>query len=400
MLAPADLTIPEPGSTTARDVLSRAIRRALDDLRHLPEAHAASEAGRAEYRAFRRVLARLLREDAGAVASLLRHPTVAVFVRCLRDRDPGEETDRWLGELVASALLELAAGGALPEDVRVTRLPAELLCLPTRLRLRVPAGTRAATFRAGSVTLHGEGGDRQVALDGDAPELDRPYHEIEGGVVLARADNNPLSMLEAHPDKLGNAIDLGGKSAEDWVAALREAFGLIEAHLPDLHRELLLYIQQIVPVGFDEQAHLSASYLEDIGTIYLTLHPQPMTMAEAVIHELSHNKLNALLELEPLLDNAFSPLYRSPVRPDPRPLHGVLLAVHAFLPVARLYERMTEAGHPWARSPDFQRRRREVEAKNREGAGVLLEHGQPTPAGRAVLDEIARWDAHFQGRGG
>ena len=396
MLAPADLTIPEPGSTTARDVLSRAIRRALDDLRHLPEAHAGSPQARAEYRDFRRVVARLLREDAGAVASLLRHPTVAVFVRCLRDRDPSAETDGWLGQLVASALFELAAGGALPEAVRVTRLPAELICLPARLRLRVPEGTGAATFRAGAVTLHGAHGDREVSLDGEGPELDRPYHPIEGGLVLALADNNPLAMLEAHPDKLGNAIDLGGKTADEWVAALREALGLIEEHVPDLHRELLLYVQQIVPVGFDEQAHLSASYLEDIGTIYLTLHPQPMTMAEAVIHELSHNKLNALLELAPLLDNAFSPLYRSPVRPDPRPLHGVLLAVHAFLPVARLYERMREAGHPWASSPDFQRRRREVEAKNHEGAQVLLENGRPTPAGRAVLDEIARWDAHFQ----
>ena len=34
-------------------------------------------------------------------------------------------------------------------------------------------------------------------------------------------------------------------------------------------------------------------------------------------------------------------------------LHGVLLAVHAFLPVARLYEKMIEARHPLAAREDF-----------------------------------------------
>ena len=40
-----------------------------------------------------------------------------------------------------------------------------------------------------------------------------------------------------------------------------------------------------VPVGWDEQRHLSASYQEAIGTVYLSLHPNPLTLAEALIHE-------------------------------------------------------------------------------------------------------------------
>src|SRR6185503_20664745 len=93
---------------------------------------------------------------------------------------------------------------------------------------------------------------------------------------------------------------------------------------------------------------LSASYQEAIGTIYMTLHPSLMTMTEALIHEFSHNKINALFEIDDVLENAWSPLYASPVRPDPRPLHGVLLAVHAFLPVARLYEALIQAREPAA----------------------------------------------------
>jgi HEXXH motif-containing protein len=118
-----------------------------------------------------------------------------------------------------------------------------------------------------------------------------------------------------------------------------------------------------------------------------------MTMAEALIHEFSHNKLNALLRLDPVLTNAHAPLFSSPVRPDPRPLHGVLLAVHAFVPVARLYANMIEAGDPRAASPDFSRRRARIVQQNREGAATLRAHAEPTEVGRGVLDELFRWDA-------
>ena len=39
--------------------------------------------------------------------------------------------------------------------------------------------------------------------------------------------------------------------------------------------------RQVVPVGFFPDRHLSASYREAIGTLYLSLHPSPMTMVEA-----------------------------------------------------------------------------------------------------------------------
>ena len=46
-----------------------------------------------------------------------------------------------------------------------------------------------------------------------------------------------------------------------------------------------------VPLG-DLQKHLSASYREAIGTIYVTLHPNVMTMAEALVHDFGHARVN------------------------------------------------------------------------------------------------------------
>jgi HEXXH motif-containing protein len=121
-----------------------------------------------------------------------------------------------------------------------------------------------------------------------------------------------------------------------------------------------------------------------------------MTMTEALIHEFQHNKLNALFELDDVLDNAYAPLYASPVRPDPRPLAGVLLAVHAFLPVARLYERMIAGGDPDAAGASFRGRFAQVVAINREGTRVLDDHAQPTAVGAALLDEMRHLDDHFR----
>ncbi len=309
---PRDLTVPEPGSTTARDVLSLAIGRAMREARAVIRGHP--------------VLGRL---EAGALASLVRRARVGVLVRALRSA-PDAEPLR--SQLVTTMLAELSGTAAAPEVI-----------------------------------------------------------SIENPIVLALADNNPLAMHEAHPDKRGNALDLGGRPASEWVAALREALHIVGAHLPDLRDEMDLYVQQIVPVGFFADKHLSASYREAIGTLYLSLHPSPLTMVEAVVHEFQHNKLNALLESDDVLENAHEPLYRSPVRPDPRPLHGVLLAVHAFVPVALLYERLLASGD--ARASES--RLREIVRINREGTEVLRTHARPTPVGKALLDELFRWDRHF-----
>jgi HEXXH motif-containing protein len=291
---------------------------------------------------------------------------------------------------------ELARMGLLPQELQVTRCPSVLTSLASGVALRVPDDHTAVRFVSGEVSIHRPGGALRVDL-ADTTALERPYHVISGELVLALEDDNPLAMFEAHPDKQGNAIDLGGHSLEEWLASLREALDLIATHLPTLRGEIDLLVQQFVPVGYDEHKHLSASYQEAIGTIYLTLHPHLMTMAEAIVHEFSHNKINALFELDELLENAYWPLYTSPVRPDPRPLHGIILAVHAFQPVARLYESMIAAKHPWSTRPDFLRRYEQVKRVNREGASVVLAHAEPTAIGRGLFDEMRRWDEYYAG---
>ncbi|MBK7778321.1 MAG: hypothetical protein IPI43_30140 [Sandaracinaceae bacterium] len=167
-----------------------------------------------------------------------------------------------------------------------------------------------------------------------------------------------------HPGKHGNATDLAGRSLDEWCGALNQALSLIEVGLPTLYAELTHTLRRVVPVGYHDQRHLSASYTEAPGLIYMTLHPDPLTLAEAIVHETQHGKLNALLWQDAVLINGRSEWTTSPVRDDLRPLMGVLLAAHAFVPVARLHRGLADAGHPIAETGPFQTRREAVLATN------------------------------------
>lgn len=412
MQPPRDLTLPEPGSGTARAVLGAFLRRNLADVLRLPLGRFATPV----YDAFSDVrlhLERLARGGGVAAAyAATRRVGSSTLVACLHRELGGEgdvqRLDGWLATLTATLGVELGRLRELPAGGVLLRQPARrVLSAEANLLLELPPGASLG-LSPGALRVQSGGASLLLELD-HLPEvarmegvrLARPVAPIVDGVALLCADDNPLAHHEAHPDKSGNAVDLGGRAPEAWAASLRASFELVDAMLPDLGRELRLVMQCLVPVGWHEERHLSASYAEAIGKAYLTLHPDRLTMTEALVHEFSHNKLNALFRLDPLLENGFSELVGSPVRPDPRPLHGVLLAVHAFVPVARLYERLREERHELASSPRFEARFRQIVAGNHAGTRTLLDRARPTRVGRGLLDELARWDEHFAyARGG
>jgi HEXXH motif-containing protein len=196
--------------------------------------------------------------------------------------------------------------------------------------------------------------------------------------------------VEEHPGKQGNATDLAERSVDEWCAALNQALALIEVGLPALYAELTHTLRRVVPVGYHPERHLSASYTEAPGLIYMTLHPDPLTLAEAIVHETQHGKLNALLWHDAVLINGRTEWTTSPVRDDLRPLMGVLLAVHAFVPVARLHRGLAEAGHPIAAMEPFQMRREAVLASNADGLRTLYRLGQWTEQGARLRNALGR----------
>ena len=68
----------------------------------------------------------------------------------------------------------------------------------------------------------------------------------------------------------------------------------------------------------------------------------------------------------------------------------VLLAVHAFVPVAALHHGLAAASHPSSRTEQFTRRRGEVLAGNARGLAILRERAKPTASGARLVDELER----------
>jgi HEXXH motif-containing protein len=284
----------------------------------------------------------------------------------------------------------LQAGGAIAEPLLWDGPVARLVDLPRRRVLRFAAPARGLFVAPGQAELRLADGSIWP-LDAPAPagvDVEHPFLPLAGGAVLSTFDSNPLAHIEAHPEKGGNAVDLGGEALSSWGDALGAAHALVCGALPGWASEWPFALQRVVPVGVLPEVHLSASYREAPGLVYLTLHPNRVTLAEALIHETQHGKLNTLLHLDAVLHNGWTDWTPSPVRPDLRPLMGVLLAVHAFVPVAAFHAALAAAGHPLAEGPWFARRRAEVLAGNARGLDILDARAAPTPAGRRLLDAL------------
>lgn len=359
--------------------------------------------------AYARVAARVRRAltvDEGLVLHCFASPTVGTALRCARLRTelPAFQAriDVAVAGMMPHLLLEMALRGLLDDAEAVVWAHGapRLASLAIGGEFVPPDDATGLTFSSSRITALAEGIEiERLPLD---PEGMRAACEVPGGFTfvpgyhpladdvtqLATVDHNPIAAFETHPNKDGNAIGLGDRSEEEWIAGLDAAFTLVATFLPRTFAEMRLMLQQVVPVGCDAERHLSASYREAIGTMYLTLHPNVMTMTEAVVHEFQHNKFNVAADGIDFLSNAFHPLYPSPVRPDPRPLWGILLAVHAFLPVAELYRRMRDAGHPLAATPGFDDRLSDIDLKNHEGMEMLRAHAQFTPPGVALFAEL------------
>lgn len=316
-------------------------------------------------------LVRLHRLAPERAARVLLDPSFSVLV----------ETGSLSGAL-ATASLSLAHEGALGAERR--GLGALRTIVSAHAGVRAQA-TRTIALADGTVWLDGAATSLYGVTSGAGVE--RPFPEIAGRLSLALHDVNPLALHETHPDKDGNALSLGDKPLEAWLGALREALGIVEAHLPGLAAEMQAMLRLVIPVGASDEKHLSASYREYVGAVYLTLHREPLTMAEALVHEFQHNKLNLLSFHYPILENGYDFLYRSPVRPDPRPLMGILLAAHAFVPVAELYRRVLDAGATRDEA-GLRARFAQVVARNDEALTVLERHGRPARAGELLLARL------------
>ena len=137
--------------------------------------------------------------------------------------------------------------------------------------------------------------------------------------------------------------------SDDWTPTPFDE-GLEAAHglLIELWPEVAQWTKALVPAFADmggppsRHVHRSGSY--EAGTpIILSKIDDPFKHAEDLVHELQHERFHLLVDKgEVPCWNDARQRYVSPYRTDPRPLRGVLLGLHAFVPVNELRLRLAE----------------------------------------------------------
>lgn len=305
-----------------------ALRALLDQLRANPGAvgkHVEPETGWT-------LLAAAEARDPAAVVDILLHPAVGVWLaRALHNTRPGNGTPwpelGYLHAIVAAA----AVRTGLPATLRVP-VRHGIVSLPTVGHARLPG-----TFPVGAVDVVSAGIDSRIRvspalsipLDGSAEAFTPARQHVStshGLTVRAWLDNHDPYHGFGAPRPPAELTDV---EFAEWRKLFDEAWHVLARNHRPYAQELVSGLRVLVPVE-PNNAAVRASSPYAFGGIQLSAGDSATEFAEALVHELQHSKLNALMGLVKLTDGDLTRSYLAPWRDDPRPLTGVLHGVYSF----------------------------------------------------------------------
>jgi HEXXH motif-containing protein len=148
-----------------------------------------------------------------------------------------------------------------------------------------------------------------------------------------------------------NTLDQGQESQlHREIIEYCRTIRLLNELLPDVFHWVSVATQVVIPMrkkGTD-LVH-SGSQANLFGLVYTDLHGGRAQIVETVIHETAHNHLYAIEAFQPLVDPSHKGKYHSPLRPEPRPLRGILLAYHALSYICAAFVDAVQASYLAAR---------------------------------------------------
>ncbi|OJD55688.1 hypothetical protein CN900_14475 [Bacillus anthracis] len=164
-----------------------------------------------------------------------------------------------------------------------------------------------------------------------------------------------------------------------------EALDLIKQFWPEMYDELYSNVHHIVffeppglPFFSDFRVH---------GVIFAAhMERSILKIAEWIVHEASHIRLNTLMCARPHLSNSMELRYPSPWRDDPRPLYGIYHGCFVHSRVLKFYRLVNEKTHQFSGviSEEIDRITTELQA----GLSVVKENGILTDEGKSMVSEM------------
>jgi HEXXH motif-containing protein len=200
------------------------------------------------------------------------------------------------------------------------------------------------------------------------------------------------------------SADLDAEQLKRWRQRVRSAFEVLVREHRWAAGPVAEGIAVIVPLTPHAETDLiTATSPAAFGAIATSWPPDPVTLAETLVHEFQHVKLCGLLDMVPLAESGGETVY-APWRRDPRPAGGLLQGVYAHVGIVRFWatQRHAETGPDdvFRAHAQFARWRPTIEAAadTLRRTGCLTAEGERftellRAAGRCFADEQVPDDA-------
>jgi HEXXH motif-containing protein len=276
------------------------------------------------------------------VEAVLMHPAVGVWsTRVLRNAcDAAEDTTPLWSEV---GVLHAIAGACAMRCGLVTTVPVPVVhgavTLPTVGQFRLPPDS----FPVGHAELRTSPDGTVLTVPGSRLSIStldrgflptRTHRSTAEGVHLDVVfdDQDPYREFSglAPPSPLEDA------ELDEWRKLLDEAWRLLVRWHPGYAAELPEGLTTLIPIAAVHQVVASSSSAA-FGGIALSPKRSATELAEALVHEVQHSKLNALSDLVRLHDGPDEPVRYAGWRDDPRPVIGALHGIYAFVSVVEFW---------------------------------------------------------------
>lgn len=131
--------------------------------------------------------------------------------------------------------------------------------------------------------------------------------------------------------------------------------------------------------------HARSHVIESTESVVALTVGSPVQIGDVLVHECAHLRLQAFERFDVLVEPS-QDRYESPWRPDPRPIRGLVLGVHAFLDVAWWWRRLALSVPEFRTAGEqvFERQAHKIRAAWHTIESVAT----PTPLGSRVLDRL------------
>lgn len=275
----------------------------------------------------------LLAEDAapGVVDEVIMFPTVGLWFRRALETVVDGHVDTPAKRAEIGVVHAVAAAAALRAglsfDIRVP-VTQGVVSLPTVGHYEI-----AVDPSVDFVPLHHSEAGTKVEHVKFRPV--RRHRSTASGVVLEVVfeDTDPHRAFAdnpAAPDPLSDT------EFERWCAQLDAAWETLVGWDRRYAEELSVGLLSLAPLTREGKL-VGASSASAFGAIALCEKPSADELADALVHELQHSKLNAVLECASLHRTDEVDYFYAPWRDDPRPLNGVLHGIYAFTSVVEFW---------------------------------------------------------------